>query len=270
MISFPNAKINLGLSVLSKRPDGYHNIETCFYPIPWNDMLEIIPAKETVFTSSGNNIPGTSASNLCLKTYTLLKEKYPLSPVHIHLHKRIPIGAGLGGGSSDAAFTCKLLNDVFALKLSAAEMEDIVRPVGSDCAFFIENTSILAHEKGDYFSHPGIVNLSGKWIYLIHPGIHVATKEAYDGVVPNTDRKPIGDILKQPLSVWKAELVNDFERSVFEKYPAIKTLKEQMYKQGAAYAAMSGSGSTVFGIFNTKPETFHENTSNIQSCIAPL
>ncbi len=270
MISFPNAKINLGLSILSKRPDGYHSIETCFYPIPWNDMLEIIPANETRFSSSGNTIPGTADSNLCLKTYKLLKEKYKLPPVHIHLHKLIPIGAGLGGGSADAAFTCKLLNELFELKLSAVEMEDMVRPVGSDCAFFIKNTSILAYEKGDRFSTPGIVNLSGKWIYLIHPGIHVSTKEAYAGVLPATGRKPIQDILKKPIQAWKTELINDFERSVFEKYPAIKILKEQMYTHGAAYAAMSGSGSTVFGIFDTKPQAFHKNTSEIRTCIAPL
>lgn len=270
MISFPNAKINLGLSILNKRPDGYHTIETCFYPIPWNDMLEIIPADETQFTCSGNTIPGTAASNLCLKTYAILKENYQLPPVHIHIHKIIPIGAGLGGGSSDAAFTCKILNDMFALKLSAAEMEDIVRPIGSDCAFFIENTPVLAHEKGDYFSNPGIVNLTGKWIYLIHPGIHVSTKEAYDGVVPNDTRMSIKDVLSQPLATWKTTLVNDFENSVFEKYPSIKILKEQMYTHGAEYAAMSGSGSTVFGIFSTKPEAFHESSSGLRSCIAPL
>lgn len=270
MISFPNAKINLGLSILNKRTDGYHNIDTCFYPIPWKDMLEIIPAAETAFTGSGNSIPGTADTNLCLKTYAILQQKYALSPVHIHLHKLIPIGAGLGGGSADAACTCMLLNDLFDLHLSPAEMEDLVRPIGSDCAFFIRNTSILAYEKGDYFSDPGIINLSGKWIYLIHPGIHVSTKEAYDGVVPNATRKPIRDILKQPISVWKTELVNDFEASVFEKYPAINTLKEHMYNHGATYAAMSGSGSTVFGIFDFKPDPFHTISAEISTCIAPL
>jgi 4-diphosphocytidyl-2-C-methyl-D-erythritol kinase len=254
MISFPNAKINLGLYILNKRSDGFHTIETCFYPIPWNDALEIIPAEQTVFSRSGNTIPGDANSNLCLKTYEAIKKKYGIPPVHIHLHKNIPIGAGLGGGSSDAAFTAKLLNDMFKLNMSVVELEDTVRNLGSDCAFFIQNKSIIGHEKGDRFTDPDIVNISGFWIYLLYPNIHVSTKEAYEGVFPDSNRKPISEILRLPLERWKDQLINDFESSIFKKFPAIENAKKQLYSHGAIYAAMSGSGSTVFGIFKNKPE----------------
>jgi len=270
MISFPNAKINLGLHILHKRPDGFHTIETCFYPIPWNDALEIIPAQQTIFSSSGNSIPGDANSNLCLKTYESIQKKYNIPPVHIHLHKNIPIGAGLGGGSADAAFTAKLLNDIFHLNMSAIELEDTVRNLGSDCAFFIQNKSIIAHEKGDRFTDPDIVDLSGFWIYLLYPGIHVSTKDAYDGVTPDPNRKPIAETLRLPIEMWKDQLINDFESSIFKKFPAIAEAKKQLYAHGAMYAAMSGSGSTVFGLFKTKPEPIVFYNTQTATCIAQL
>lgn len=263
MISFPNAKINLGLYVLSKRDDGFHSIETCFYPIAWCDILEIIPSETLVFSSSGNAIPGNEESNLCLKTAASLTSSHSIPPVHIHLHKNIPIGAGLGGGSSDAAFTCTTLNTLFHLNLNQQQMENIVRPLGSDCAFFIQNKAVIAHEKGDIFSNPDCIDLSGYWIYLIHPGIHVSTKDAYNGVVPMANRKPVYNILQQPIETWKNELVNDFETSVFRQFPAIENVKNKLYENGAIYAAMSGSGSTVFGLFKEKPEILVLNDLNI-------
>jgi 4-diphosphocytidyl-2-C-methyl-D-erythritol kinase len=262
MISFPNAKINLGLYVLNKRSDGFHSIETCFYPIPWYDVLEIIPSEKLTFTSSGNSIPGDENSNLCLKTVASLRDAHQIAPVHIHLHKNIPIGAGLGGGSSDAAFTCKALNTIFDLNLSPEQQENVVRPLGSDCAFFIQNKAIIAHEKGDVFSDLNCVDLSGYWIYLINPGIHVSTKDAYNGVIPEPQRKSIYSILKQPVETWKNELVNDFETSVFKQFPEIEKVKNKLYENGAVYAAMSGSGSTVFGLFKKKPNNIIFNNLN--------
>jgi len=270
MIAYPNAKINLGLYILNKRTDGFHSIETCFYPIPLVDILEIIPSTALTFTSSGNPIPGNSDSNLCIKTYESIKKIQNIPPVHIHLHKIIPIGAGLGGGSSDAAFTSKLLNEQFELNLTIEQLEDSVRTIGSDCAFFIQNKSILAHDKGDRFSHPNIVDLSKRWIYLIYPPIHISTKEAYDGVIPNDNRLPLAEILTRPIGEWKELLANDFEVSIFQKYPELKAIKETLYKHGARYASMSGSGSSIFGIFDEKPEKIDISVPDALTFIAQL
>ncbi len=248
MVSFPNAKINLGLHVVARRPDGYHNIESCFYPVGWTDVLEIIEAETLQFTSSGLPIPGEAAHNLCLKAYAALKKDFNLPPVHIHLHKVIPIGAGLGGGSADAAFAVKLLNDKFELGLTPERMEDYVRPLGSDCAFFIQNKPLYCYDKGDRFADIQ-VNLQGYWIGLINPGIHVSTPEAYAGITPQSPPVPLRDVLARPVPEWRDRLGNDFERTVFAKYPAIAAVKEKLYEVGALYASMSGSGATVYGIF---------------------
>jgi 4-diphosphocytidyl-2-C-methyl-D-erythritol kinase len=248
MVSFPNAKINLGLHVVARRPDGYHNIESCFYPVGWTDVLEIIEAETLQFTSSGLPIPGEAAHNLCLKAYAALKKDFNLPPVHIHLHKVIPIGAGLGGGSADAAFAVKLLNDKFALGLTPERMEDYVRPLGSDCAFFIQNKPLYCYDKGDRFADIA-VDLKGYWIGLVNPGIHVSTPEAYAGVTPGLPPVPLRDVLARPVAEWRGRLGNDFERTVFAKYPAIAAVKEKLYEAGALYASMSGSGATVYGIF---------------------
>ena len=262
MIAFPNAKINLGLYILNKRTDGFHSIETCFYPIPLTDILELIPSASLMFTSSGNPIPGNANSNLCIKTYEAIKKIQNIPAVHIHLHKNIPIGAGLGGGSSDAAYTAKLLNDRFCLNLSPEQLEDIVRPIGSDCSFFIQNKSILAFEKGDRFSDTDIVNLTGYWLYLIYPPIHISTKEAYEGVIPQNNRQPLKEILVKPIQEWKHLLVNDFETSIFKKHPVLEKIKESFYNHGAVYASMSGSGSSIFGLFKEKPHTIDFDLEN--------
>lgn len=251
MISFPNAKINLGLHVVAKRPDGYHNIESCFYPVNWTDMLEIIPADAFLFTSSGLPIPGDSTHNLCTKAYLALRQDFDLPPVHIHLHKTIPIGAGLGGGSADGAFTVKLLNDQFNLALTPAQMEEYVRPLGSDCAFFIQNKPLYCYDKGDRFA-PVEVALDTYFIVLVNPGIHVSTAEAYAGIVPSLPEVPLQQLLAQPLRQWKELLQNDFEKTVFAAYPAIAAVKEKLYEAGALYASMSGSGATIYGVFAEK------------------
>lgn len=248
MIVFPNAKINLGLNILERRADGFHNLESVFYPVGWSDALEILPAEKFSFQSSGIKIDGDLTGNLCVKVYQALKDKFNLPPVSIHLHKNIPIGAGLGGGSSDAAFTLRLLNQLFQLHLSTTEMQNFIRPFGSDCAFFIENKPVFAFGKGDQFNETEL-RLTGKHIVLIYPNLHVSTKEAYDGIVPQIPKNHLIDSIQKEIFTWKNSLKNDFEKSIFIKYPAISKLKEELYKMGALYASMSGSGSTVYGIF---------------------
>lgn len=255
MISFPPCKINLGLNVLEKRSDGYHNLETVFYPIPLNDIVEIIPSNTTEFIASGITIPGENSTNLCLKAYELLKSEYNLSPVEIRLHKVIPTGAGLGGGSADAAYTLRLLNQLFNLKLSLAQLKDYAQQLGSDCAFFIEDKPMLGLGRGEILE-PINLSLKGKFLVLLKPNVHVSTAEAYKGVKPTTAQPRVKDIIENiPLQEWKHILKNDFEESVFQSHPIIRQYKEKLYTAGALYACMSGSGSSVFGIFE-KPFDF--------------
>jgi 4-diphosphocytidyl-2-C-methyl-D-erythritol kinase len=249
MVSFPNAKINLGLHITEKRQDGFHSIESCFYPVQWCDALEILVSNTTSFTTSGIEIPGASDSNLCLKVYQALKKEYMLPPVHIHLLKNIPIGAGLGGGSADAAFTIKLLNDLFSLNLSVTQMEDYLRPLGSDCAFFVNNKPVFAYDKGDRFSSIEL-SLKGYFIVIVYPEVHISTKEAYSSVIPKKSQVSIERILQKDIKEWKSLLKNDFEDALFPKYPVLKEIKETLYSKGALYASMTGSGSAVYGIFS--------------------
>jgi 4-diphosphocytidyl-2-C-methyl-D-erythritol kinase len=248
MLTFPNAKINIGLSIIEKRPDGFHNLESCFYSVGWSDVLEILPAEKTIFKSTGIPIPGNTENNLCLKAYHLLKTDFDIPPVMIHLHKVVPIGAGLGGGSADCAFTIKTLNDLFGLNLSTTLMEDYARKLGSDCAFFIQNRPQFCFGKGDEFSTIK-VDLSGKFIVLVNPNIHISTAEAYSGVKPKKSEFDLKEILQLPVNQWVNIVKNDFEYHLLPKYPAIADIKNQLYTQGASYASMTGSGSTVFGIF---------------------
>ena len=249
MVTFPPCKINLGLHVIEKRPDGFHNLETCFYPVQWTDILEIVKADRFGFSSSGNPIPGAIDQNLCIKAYNLLAGDYNLSPVQIHLHKIIPIGSGLGGGSADAAYTIRLLNEIFELRLSAQEMMSYAAQLGSDCAFFIQNSPMIGKGRGELLSEIHL-DLRGKFLVLVNPNIHVSTAEAYAGVRPVLPSSGIPDILKRPIIEWRDLLKNDFEASVFEKYPSIMELKNSLYALDAVYASMSGSGATVFGIFD--------------------
>ena len=253
MISFPNCKINIGLHITAKRNDGYHNIETIMTPVQWCDGLEIVinsdTASELEFKSSGIRFNSDKENNLCIKAYKLLAERFSLPPVKFHLHKIIPIGAGLGGGSSDSAFVLMMLNDLLNLKLTSIELEYFAAQLGSDCPFFIHNKTLFCYERGDKFEK---VHLKEKeyFIVLVKPKIHVNTIQAYSWITPIEREQSIKKLFEQPIEEWKSTIFNDFEPPVFERHPTIKNIKARLYKQGALYASMSGSGSTVFGIFN--------------------
>ncbi|UYQ95187.1 4-(cytidine 5'-diphospho)-2-C-methyl-D-erythritol kinase [Chitinophaga horti] len=249
MVVFPNCKINLGLHILRKRMDGFHDLETIFYPLPLCDALEIVHADELSFTVSGIDVPGNTDDNLCLKAYHLLKKDFPtLPPVHIHLHKHIPIGAGLGGGSSDAAFTLLLLNDKFKLGISEPQLIAYAAILGSDCAFFIKNKPCLATGRGEVLEEIDL-DLNRYSFLVVHPGIHVNTGKAFGKITPGEPAQQLRDLDLQSVHQWKDVLVNDFEAVVFAEHPAIKAIKDKMYTSGAVYAAMSGSGSAVVGLF---------------------
>jgi len=252
MILYPNAKINLGLNITAKRSDGYHEIESCMYPIPLCDALEIILAKKTTFAATGIAIPGKASDNLILKAYELLRSDFPdLQPVSVHLHKVIPIGAGLGGGSADAGFALNLMNRLFDLFLDDWLLEEYAAKLGSDCPFFIQNKPKLVRGRGEVMEDLAL-DLSGKWLVLINPNIHLSTKEAYAGVIPQKPIHDLVDVIANP-AVWKDALTNDFEKSIFENHPVLAEIKASLYAHGATYAAMSGSGSTLFGLFDYQP-----------------
>ena len=255
MITFPNAKINLGLNIIEKRPDGYHNLETVFYPVPVEDALEVNILHESTqkfrLHQAGLDIAGEAENNLVVKAYKLLDERFNLPPVDIHLFKHIPSGAGLGGGSSDAAYMLKLLNEKFNLELSDENLEEYAARLGADCAFFIRNAPTYAEGIGNIFS-PISLSLKGYQIVLVKPDIFVSTRDAFAQIKPHRQEIPLKEVIKQPIEEWKERMVNDFEESVFPQFPAIKEIKEKLYEAGAIYAAMTGSGSSVFGLF--KPE----------------
>jgi 4-diphosphocytidyl-2-C-methyl-D-erythritol kinase len=258
VVVFPNAKINLGLNIIRKRADGYHDLETFFYPVAIRDALEIIKNDDTKgdvrISFSGIPISGKTEDNLCLKAYKLLKKDIPQLPaVKIHLHKTIPAGSGLGGGSADGAFMLKLLDQKFGLKLSTEQLLDYALQLGSDCPFFIINRPCFATGRGE-FLEPISLDLSTHKLVVVNPGIHVSTIEAFSLLKPSSDSKSIKEIIQQPVETWKTELKNDFEESVFKKFPAIETIKAKMYESGAVYSSMTGSGSTVYGIFRKEFE----------------
>jgi len=249
MISFPHCKINLGLHVLAKRNDGFHEIETCFYPVPRTDILEAIPSSVFSFTQSGLPVQGGFEDNLCLKAFRLIQKEFPVGEAKIHLHKAVPMGAGLGGGSSDAAFTLRLLKDIFELNISTARLMDLAAQLGSDCAFFIEDKPMIGTGRGEILN-AAAVDLRGKYLVIIKPDIHVSTAEAYSGIKPIKQEHSIREILRFPLREWKNKLINDFEPTIFKKYPLIQQVKEKLYSLGASYASMSGSGASAFGLFD--------------------
>jgi len=290
MVSFPHCKINLGLRVLRKRDDGYHDLETVFYPIPVNDILEVIESRESGvgsresrqqpehhsrltthhsrtwmfdtgsfrFNQTGLTIDGKFDDNLCLKAYYLLKKEFPLLPtIQMHLHKNIPMGAGLGGGSSDGAFALKLLNEKFALNLDTEQLTAFASELGSDCPFFIQNKPCFASGRGEKLQAIEL-DLSAYSFLIVSPGIHISTALAFSKVKPAIPEYSIKDIISKPPSNWKDELLNDFEESVFGEYPQIRNIKNELYKLGAIYASMTGSGSSVFGLFpkNKLPDEF--------------
>ena len=251
MITFPNAKINLGLNIVERRPDGYHNIETVFFPIPLTDVLEIVPAdSETSLTCYGNGVDCPPEKNLVMKAYRLLQERYSLPPVAMHLYKHIPDGAGLGGGSSDAAHALMMLNSMFDLGISDTDLAAMAASLGADCAFFIYNRPMMATGIGDVLS-PIEANLKGKTLLLVKPPVGVDTRTAYSRVVPAAPTVSLPDTIALPIETWDGLLVNDFEPSVFAALPQLWLIKARLIDAGAQYAAMSGSGSTIFGIFNS-------------------
>jgi 4-diphosphocytidyl-2-C-methyl-D-erythritol kinase len=257
MVCFPNAKINLGLDVIEKRNDGFHNIETVFYPVQWCDVLEIIEDRthksndEIIFSATGLSVDGEIKNNLCVKAIQLLKKFFKIPDIKMHLHKIIPMGAGLGGGSSDAAFTLKLMNEYFHLNLSSGDLENYAKQIGSDCSFFIDNVPAFASKRGEILEKIDL-DLKEYFILIVQPDVHVSTAEAYSMVKPAMPQKSIKEIIRLPIAEWKTFLKNDFEKNVFEKFPIIDEIKSKMYQQEALYSSMSGSGSAVYGIFEKK------------------
>lgn len=262
MICFPNAKINLGLRIIEKRPDGYHNLETAFYPIGLKDALESVPnTHDTDYSLSISGLDSSTLTcdpeqNIVTKAFRLIQSRYPLQTADFYLHKVIPTGAGLGGGSSDAAFALKLINEINHLDLTEPELEEFSAHLGADCAFFIKNKPIFASGIGTEFENIAL-NLKGYFLVLVKPDIHVSTVEAYSLVNPARPELSLKDALTYPVDTWKDKVINDFEVSVFVKYPQIKSIKEQLYQNGALYASMSGSGSSVYGLFRNPVDLKH-------------
>ncbi|MBC8033915.1 MAG: 4-(cytidine 5'-diphospho)-2-C-methyl-D-erythritol kinase [Chitinophagaceae bacterium] len=262
MILFPNCKINLGLHIMRKRSDGFHDLETVFYPLAVKDILEIVKKDDSELPvelmTTGLAIEGDPAANLCIKAYSLLKQDYPwLTPVQMHLHKLIPIGAGLGGGSSDATHTLLLLNALFELGLSQLQLNTYALQLGSDCAFFLLNKPCFATGRGEPKAEIAL-DLSGYSFVLVNPGIHINTGWAFSTIIPRNLRpgpkeEQLEDAIQLPVSDWKHHLVNDFERPVFDLYPEIKAIRDILYSEGAVFSGMTGTGSTVFGMFKTTP-----------------
>ena len=255
MLIYSNAKINIGLNIVEKRNDGFHNIETVFFPIDMRDAIEIADSKSDApytFSASGIPINIDAKDNIVVKAYELIRAKYTFPSQNIHLHKSIPFGAGLGGGSANAAYMIKLLNKKFNLGMSTEEMKDEVKTLGSDCAFFIENKPAFAIEKGENLNTIDL-NLSGYHILLIKPNIHISTAEAYANIKPHKPEISLKELIEQPIETWRTSIKNDFEDSIFPKHPLLKEIKEELYEQGAIYAAMSGSGSSMFGLFKNEP-----------------
>ena len=253
MVVFPNCKINLGLHVTKKREDGYHEIASIFYPIAWHDALEIIPTKNEShniqFTTTGLTIPGNTNSNLCVRAYELLKKDFPQIPsIKMHLHKTIPMGAGLGGGSSDAAAVLQLMNEYFQLNITHQQLQKYALMLGSDCPFFLLNKPALATGRGEILQ-PIKFSLQQYQFVLLFPSIHISPAWAFQQIIPAIPNLNLLDIVEQDITKWRNNLVNDFEIPVFKQHPDLAKLKEQLYTNGALYAAMSGSGSTLYGIF---------------------
>ncbi len=266
MVQFPNGKINIGLQITGKRPDGYHDLQTIFYPIDIKDIIESISSHyegdEITFSSSGLPVDGEAMNNLCIKAYQLIKKDYPYLPsIKLHLHKAIPMGAGLGGGSADGAFTLKLLNEKFDLNLSENKLIEYALALGSDCPFFILNTPSYATGRGELLQ-PISLTLTGYSILIVNPNIHINTAWAFKELKLKSHSIELAQAIKEPMHNWKELITNDFEEPVFKTHPAISELKNYLYRNGAIYASMSGSGSTIFGIFknNMRPELIFPET----------
>lgn len=256
MILFPPCKINLGLSVKYKREDGFHELESIMYQLPWCDILEIVKSDEFNFTSTGLEILGETENNLCIKAYRLLQQDFQLTPVKIHLHKILPMGAGLGGGSSDGAYTLRMLNELFELNLTTNQLRSYANQLGSDCALFIEDLPQLAKGRGEILKNIDL-DLSGYYVHLINIGIHINTKMAFENLSFKQQHFSLENLKVSDMHNWKNYLFNDFENSIFPSYPELAEIKARMYENGAFYASMTGSGSTMFGIYKKEPKVLN-------------
>ncbi len=256
MLCFPNAKINLGLNIIGKRPDGYHDIETVLYPIPVKDALEVTPAEATAYTGSGLPIDVPAEKNLAMKAWATIKQRYKIPELNIWLLKGIPSGAGLGGGSADAGFMLKAINNYADLKISDDELEILASTLGADCAFFVRNRPVFAAGIGNTF-RPIRLSLSGWHLCLVVPDVKISTKDAYSRVTPGYPAISLSETIKRPVEEWKDRMVNDFEKSVFPSFPVIREIKEKLYEFGAVYASMTGSGSAVYGLFSSETHLRH-------------
>jgi 4-diphosphocytidyl-2-C-methyl-D-erythritol kinase len=263
MLAFANAKINIGLNVVEKRLDGFHNLETIFYPVNIFDSIEILEGKELGFFSYGLEIPGKPEDNLCLKAFRLVQAEFKIPNVQIHLLKNIPFGAGLGGGSADAAWVLKMLNQKFELMLSLEKLENLAASLGSDCAFFIRNSAQFASGRGEILE-PIDLDLQKYTFALIKPNFGISTKEAFSGLIPKPSNQNLKELVGQPIETWRGQIKNDFEESLFPKFPALEKIKNLLYEKGAIYASMSGSGSTLFGIFESGFQGQFEAPENSQ------
>jgi 4-diphosphocytidyl-2-C-methyl-D-erythritol kinase len=253
MILFPPAKINLGLRVLHKRSDGYHEIDSCMIAIPMYDVLELLPAEEFSFKQTGLTIDGDPEANLCVKAYRLMEKHFNVPPTMIHLRKEIPMGAGLGGGSADAAYVLRGLSELYSFECSDEFLCELAAQLGSDCPFFIIDQAQVAGGRGEVLK--GIdLTLKGYFLKVVNPGIHVGTREAYAGIQFPRQPEKVEDVLALPIEEWKDSLINDFESSIFALHPELAEIKARLYAEGAVYAAMSGSGSTLFGIYRSCPK----------------
>ncbi len=253
MILFPSAKINLGLRVMAKRNDGFHNIESFLYPIPLRDVLEFRESAVCQLRIYGKPIPGKLSENLLCKTWELLKKHHDIPPLEVHLLKGIPAGSGLGGGSSDAAFFLKRLNDFFQLKITDEKLTDLAAQLGSDCPFFIQNTPALVSGKGN-ITETRRLDLSGLYLVLVVPDVHLSTGHIFSVIKPGIPNLSISEIIKLPIIRWQNLLRNDFEKIVFTYYPVLAKLKQELINRGALYASMTGTGSALYGLFATKPK----------------
>jgi 4-diphosphocytidyl-2-C-methyl-D-erythritol kinase len=254
MVAFPPVKINLGLNIIAKRADNFHDIESVFYPVQWTDILEVLTTENQVFNLNltGIPIPGDTTKNLIFKAYEILKKHHSIPGVDFHLHKILPMGAGLGGGSSDGATALQLMNDVARLGLPAEKMHEYALELGSDCPFFLQNKPIHVSGRGENLS--GIqVDLTGWYIIIVMPPISISTAEAYSWIKPSEPKKPIREIITASPEHWKVELKNDFEIHAIQRHPIIGEIKNKLYQMGATYSSMSGSGASVYGIFKSKP-----------------
>ncbi len=255
MVLFPNCKINLGLRILSKREDGYHELESVLYPVPFYDVLEITPSESFKFIQTGLQINGSPEENICVKAFRLLEDRFQIEPVSIHLHKQLPMGAGMGGGSANGTFVLAAINKVLNIGITEQEMIELSAQLGSDCPFFVRNIPQLAKGRGDVLA-PIDVNLKGKYLGVEHLPIHISTADAFSGVHISGVNEDWVDIFAQPIEKWRDLLYNDFENHIFEKYPALGELKDHFYQSGALYASLTGSGSVVYGIFDEIPVGF--------------